>query len=72
MKTELKQIKIAIATFAWNADFNEFCRVCGFHPDTSENSYAMQKWREFQALQQGLNAFDDETLSRMVEAGISR
>lgn len=69
---EAEQIKLfctGISTFAWNADFYKFCEVCGFTVDTE---YAKDKWKQWQELQRGLNAFDQEKLKAIIDAGLSK
>ncbi len=64
---QIQAICIAIGSFAWNNDFDQFCQVCGFNPD---HSYSMEKWSEFQQLNRSLSRFDNETITKIVLAGM--
>lgn len=66
MREELERFVRGISTFAWNADFFQFCKVCGFDPTTA---YAKEKWDSFKELQRGLTAFDLGKLEAIVKAG---
>ncbi len=55
----------SINSFHWNADFVKFCDVLELTPD----SYAEQKYSEFQELISYLNKFDPEALTKMITAG---
>jgi hypothetical protein len=66
---QIQAICTAIGSFAWNNDFEQFCKVCDFNP---EHSYSMEKWREFVALNRSLSKFDSETISKIVRAGLAK
>lgn len=55
----------AINSFHWNTDFVKFCEILELAPD----SYAEQKYSEFQELISYLNKFDSEALTKMIAAG---
>lgn len=52
----------AIANAYWDINFEEFCKRAGF----TQDSYAEEKWVKWQALADSLNAFDTNTLGRIV------
>ena len=55
-----------LSTFAWEEGFHTFCQVCHFDP---ESEYALAKWKDWQDLVKGLNAFDKTKLRALVQAG---
>lgn len=55
----------AINSFHWKTDYFKFCETLGLTPD----SYAEEKYSQFQELISYLNQFDAETLIKMVKAG---
>jgi hypothetical protein len=55
----------AINSFHWNCNYIKFCEVLELTPD----SYAEQKYSEFQELISYLNIFGVESLSKMITAG---
>lgn len=64
---QIETVCTAIGTFAWNNDFEQFCKVCDFNP---EHAYSMEKWSEFQNLNRSLSRFDNDTISKIVRAGL--
>ncbi len=54
-----------INNFHWRADYLKFCEVLELTPD----SYAEEKYSQFQELINYLNHFDVETLSKMIDDG---
>ena len=60
----LKELKTLIGNAHWDLNYAEFCRRAGFE----EDSYAEEKWEQWQELARSLAAFDAATLSRIVAA----
>jgi hypothetical protein len=55
----------AINSFHWNCDYIKFCETLELTPD----SYAEQKYSEFQEFISYINKFGVDSLSKMVERG---
>lgn len=58
----------AINSFHWKTDYFKFCQVLGLIPD----SYAEEKYSQFQGLISNLNQFDVDMLTKMIESGDSK
>lgn len=58
---QVKEFQTVVASTAFKMDFNEFCNRTGF-----VGNYAQDKWREFQAINNALAKFDNETLSKIL------
>jgi hypothetical protein len=58
----------ALNSFHWKTDYFKFCEVLGFTPD----SYAEEKYSQFQELISNLNQFDVDMLTQMIESGHSK
>jgi len=58
----------AINTFHWRTDYFKFCEVLGLTPD----SYAEEKYSQFQELISNLNQFDVDLLTKMIDSGSSK
>ncbi len=58
---QVKEFQTAVSSTAFRMDFNEFCKRTGF-----VGMYAQEKWREFQAINNALAKFDNETLSKIL------
>lgn len=58
----------AINSFHWKADYFKFCLVLGLIPD----SYAEEKYSQFQELISNLNQFDMDMLTRMIQSWDSK
>lgn len=52
----------AVLDTHWAINYEEFCRRAGFRQD----SYAEEKWTQWQVIAASLNAFDSNTLSKIV------
>ncbi|NDJ26245.1 hypothetical protein GS682_32715 [Nostoc sp. B(2019)] len=65
-KEQLDYLIQGINTFAWNANFLEFCEVLDIDP---KHDYAQQKWQQWKLLTKGLQGFDEDKLQKLVEAG---
>ncbi|MBD1804044.1 hypothetical protein H6F98_00960 [Microcoleus sp. FACHB-SPT15] len=55
----------AINSFHWKTDYFKFCQVLGLTSD----SYAEEKYSQFQELISNLNQFDVDLLTKMIESG---
>lgn len=64
----IKEFQVAISQQAWDNNFQTFCDKLGFvsHTGAYSDSYAEDKWQKFQSLVNGLNAFDSETLAKLL------
>ena len=58
----------AINSFHWKTDYFKFCEVLEFTPD----SYAEEKYSQFQELINNLNQFDVDLFTKMIESGGSK
>lgn len=58
---QVKEFQTAVFETDWKLDFNEFCNRTGF-----VGEYAKNKWREWQAINEAVNKFDAETLSKIL------
>jgi hypothetical protein len=58
------QFSAALQSAAWRMNLVTFCAVL----DWEQDSYAEQKFREFQDLANALARFDDHTLSTLIAA----
>lgn len=58
----------AINSFHWKTDYFKFCPVLGLIPD----SYAEEKYSQFQELISNLNQFDVDMLTKMIQSGDSK
>lgn len=63
---QINYVITGIITFHWKGDFNKFCTICGFSPN---HTYSQEKWQQWQQLVSGLKSFDQEILTKLVEAG---
>lgn len=59
----IKELQKRIATAAWNLNFHQFCERAGFDP---RHRHAEEKWFQWRALADSLNAFDAETLKKII------
>ena len=58
----------AINSFHWKTDYFKFCETLELTPD----SYAEEKYSQFQELISNLNQFDVDVLIKMIESGGSK
>lgn len=66
----IKEFKRVVSTLNWELDFLSFCQlILGVEKESEllqQDKYCLNKWQQWQSLTNSLNAFDDETIERIL------
>lgn len=68
-KEQIEQFIAGLNKFHWHNDYRAFCTVLEFNP---EDKYSEEKWHQFLQLIGALEKFDNNSLTKMVNQGLSQ
>lgn len=61
-KKEVQLFMMAVGQAYWHMGYQQFCQKL----DIIDCPYSKEKWEKWQALNEGLNAFDAESISKLI------
>ncbi|MGB3651201.1 MAG: hypothetical protein WBA41_08320 [Rivularia sp. (in: cyanobacteria)] len=67
-KEQIEQFITGLNKFHWHNDYRAFCATLEFNP---EDKYSEDKWHQFLELIKTLQKFDNDSLVKMVNEGLS-
>jgi hypothetical protein len=61
--TEIEQFCTALSTWHWHNNYEQFCQLLDFLP---ESNYAQEKWQTWKSLISLFNQFSPQTLYQII------
>lgn len=64
---KIKIVVQALNTLHWKTDYKHFCEILNL----DESQYSLEKYRQFENLCESLNNFDNDSLTKLIVAGVA-
>lgn len=68
-KEQIEKLIAGLNKFHWHNDYQAFCNTLDFNP---EDKYSEEKWQQFLDLIRAFQKFDNNSLTKIVNQGLSQ